>query len=193
MDNLGEIFRALGPNSGELLWNISLYSLFFLNIILLLLIPDGDSMHTMLVIVVLMGVIIDKTFAYGYFLAEPETAVKCHTEDFIGTYLTRAYMFIGPWIVAGSTSEGKVRGLAIIAGIGGLAYSIGRWFLEQREATGTSIVCFVTGLWAMQTLLPFVPLGYAFLRRKLGLVVNGHVPVTVVGELAAHEVEVELA
>ncbi len=192
MDNMGEIFNSLGPNSGDMLWNIALYVLFFLNIILLLIVPDGDSMHTMLIIFILMGIIIDKAFAFGYLLDAPNP-IKCHTEDFLGTYLIRAYMFIGPWIVAGATSEGKVRGLGILVGLGGLAYSVARWFLEQREAGDGNITCFITGLWAAQALLPFLPLAYAVLRRKLALFVDGHVPVTIVGELAAYEIEVERA
>lgn len=196
MGNIGEIVSSLGPNSGEMMWNISLYGIFLFNIIVLLIIPDGDSMHTLLIIVVLMCAIIDKTFAFGYFVLDNPTeaqAIKCHTEDFIGTYLIRAYMFIGPWIVAGSTSDGKVRGLAIIAGIGGMAYSIGRWLLEQREAGEGNITCFIIGLWAAQTILPLLPLAYALLRRKAALLIHGHVPVTVRGELATYEVEVELA
>lgn len=192
MDNMGEIFNSLGPNSGEMIWNIVLYVLFFLNIILLLMVPDGDSMHTLFIIVILMAIIIDKTFAFGYLMDAPDP-VKCHTEDFIGTYLIRAYMFIGPFMVAGSTSEGKVRGLGILIGLGGVAYSIGRWFLEQREAGDGNITCFIIGLWAAQTILPLVPLAYALLRRKLGLFVDGHVPITVPRELAAHEIEVERA
>ncbi|MCD4685511.1 MAG: hypothetical protein K8S97_06210 [Anaerolineae bacterium] len=190
MDNMGEIFNSLGPNSGDMVWNISLYVLFFLNVILLLLIPDGDSMHMLLIIFILMSIIIDKAFAFGYLLDAPNP-IACHTKLFIGTYLIRAYMFVGPWIVAGSTSEGKVRGLGIIVGIGGLAYSMGRWFLEQRDAGDGSITCFITGLWAAQTLLPLLPLAYVVLRRKLALFVDGHVPVTVMGELATHKVEVE--
>jgi hypothetical protein len=196
MGNIGDMFSSLGPHSGELLWNIALYGLFLFNIIVLLMIPDGDSMHTMMIIFVLMCIIIDKMFAFGYLLLDSPTvdqAIKCHTEEFIGTYLIRAYMFIGPWIVAGSTSDGKVRGLGILGGIGGMAYAIGRWFIEQREAGDGNITCFIIGLWAAQSILPLLPLAYALLRRKVALFVDGHIPVTVVGELAAHEIEVELA
>lgn len=173
MENVQEIINALGP-SDQLHWDIALYALFFLNILLLLLLPDGATLHTMLVILVLLAVFIDKTYAFGHFMNSgrytPET---CHAKIFIGTYIIRAAMFIAPLIIAGSTEEGKVRALGILLGLIAIGYILGRWYIDQREVDTPEVTCMNTGAVAQNASM-VITLAYATLRRKRSLTVVAH-------------------
>ena len=169
------------------LWDFALYGLFLLNIILLITVPSESSFGTMLGILVLISIVIDKTYAFGYLMKSPYPKA-CHAKIFIGTYLIRAVMFVAPLTIAGSTDSGKARGMGIIAGLAGGAYMFGRWFMDQRGVTSSTITCQnpeVVGAGAQALLL----LGYWVARRSARLV-NGHVPIPIARELAAHEVEV---
>ena len=169
------------------LWDFALYGLFLLNIILLIVVPSESSFGTMLGIVILISIVIDKTYAFGYLMKSPYPK-DCHAKIFIGTYLIRAIMFVAPLTIAGSTESGKARGMGILAGLAGGAYMFGRWFMEQRDVVSTTITCQnpeAVAASAQALLL----LGYVAARRSVRLV-NGHVPLPIARELAAHEVEV---
>ena len=71
MGEFGEIISALKPSAGGLGWSITLYTLFFLNIILLLM--EGTSFGTNIGIVVLLCLFIDKTFAFGHMFNPNDT------------------------------------------------------------------------------------------------------------------------
>lgn len=191
MEELREIVNALGPTD-NLMWDIALYVLFVLNLLMLLLLPDGSTLHTVLIIAVLISLFIDKTFAFGHVMNSgrftPET---CHAEIFVGTYLIRAAMFVAPLIIAGSTDTGKVRALGILLGFLAAAYMIGRWYVDQREVDTPEITCMATGSVAQAASMTLT-VAYATLRRSAlrTITIDGHVPVAVLGELAAHEVEV---
>ena len=165
MGEFKEIISAVGP-SDNLMWDIALYALFFLNLIMLFLLPDGATLHTMLVILVLISVFIDKTYAFGHLIKsdryDPET---CHAKIFVGTYLIRAAMFIVPLIIAGSTDSSKARPLGILLGVMAAAYMIGRWFIDQREVETTNITCMNTGM-AAQAGVMWITLAYATVRRS---------------------------
>lgn len=187
---LREIVNALGPTD-KLIWDIALYAIFLFNILILLLLPDGASLHTAMCIGVLMCAVIDKTYAFGYFFDSTRyTPQTCHAKIFIGTYLIRAAMFILPAIIAGSTQSGKVRGVAILTAVGGAAYTLARWYLDQREVENPEITCMVYGQIAQSALL-VLPLAALTLRRRLGLRgIDRDVPLTVTWEPGAHQVEI---
>ena len=180
MGDIQEIINAIGPTD-NLVWDISLYVLFFFNLVMLLLLPDGSTLHTSLVIIVLLSIFIDKTFAFGYlFNSGPYDAETCHGKIFIGTYLIRAAMFVAPLMIAGSTDAGKVRGLGILLGGMAAAYMIGRWYVDQRDVDVTNITCMNTGVVA-QTAGFLVAAAYATVRRA-GLrtvAVDGDIPVRI--------------
>jgi hypothetical protein len=166
MENVQEIINALGPTD-ELHWDIALYILFFFNLIMLFLLPDGATLHTMLLILVLVSIFIDKTYAFGYFMNSGQyTAKTCHTEIFVGTYLIRAIMFIAPLMIAGSTDKDNVRALGILLGILSTGYLLGRWFLDQREVEAPDITCMATGAVAQNAGM-IITLAYATLRRRV--------------------------
>lgn len=194
MAEIKAILNSVGPSSAHLQWDISLYVLFFLNLVVLLLLPDGQTMGTMLCIGVLISIFIDKTFAFGYIL-KPQgmTPEYCHAKIFVGTYLIRAAMFIAPATIAGSTDEGKVRAGAVVASIGGAIYSFARWYFDQRTVSTRKIMCFnpvETGM-MVQSIGIVLILAKIVLRDRLLLgAVHRHIPVTVPGEFAAHEIEI---
>jgi hypothetical protein len=175
-------------------WDITLYALFFVNIIILVILPDGSTMGTMLSILVLICIFIDKTYAFGFILKPTDmTPEYCHSRIFIGTYLVRVVIFIAPLTIAGSTDEGKIRAGAIVAGIGGAVYSFLRWFMEQREVSTTRITCMNPA----ETEMVLQSLGIVLILAKVALrdrflpgTIHRSVPVAVPLELAPHEVEI---
>ncbi|GAB4418189.1 MAG: hypothetical protein Kow00106_14130 [Anaerolineae bacterium] len=193
MEELRAILNSVGPSNDTLAWDLALYGLFFLNLITLLMLPDGSTTGTILSIFVLISIFIDKTFAFGYLIdSGPYTPETCHAKIFVGTYLIRALMFAAPLTVAASTDNGKVRATGVIAGIGGGVYMFVRWFFDQRNIEAPDITCFNTAVLAqnlgMTLLLARIVLGR---RLRLGFV-DRHIPLAVARELAAHQVEVEL-
>jgi len=193
MEELRAILNSVGPSNDTLAWDLALYGLFFLNLITLLMLPDGATTGTILSILVLISIFIDKTFAFGYLIdSGPYTPETCHAKIFVGTYLIRALMFAAPLTVAASTDNGKVRAAGIIAGIGGGVYMFTRWFFDQRDIEAPDITCFNTTVMAQNLGMTLV-LARLMLRRRLRLgVVHRHIPVAVAGDFAAHDVEVEL-
>ncbi len=169
------------------IWDFALYGLFLLNVILLFTVPSESSFGTMLGILVLVAIVIDKTYAFGYLMKSPYPKV-CHAKIFIGTYLIRALMFVAPLTIAGSTDSGKARGIGIIAGLAGAAYLFGRWFMEQRKVPSGNITCQNPEIVASSA-QAILLLGYVLARRSVRLI-NGHVPLPIAQELSAHKVEV---
>lgn len=196
MDELREIISALWITD-EIHWDIALYILFALNLVLLLMQPDGSPLAVGLCILVLVAAVIDKTKAFGYiFEVNPYryTREQCHEQVFIGTYLIRVVIFAAPLSVAGMTKNPDSRWLAIVAGIIGGVYLFVRWYLEQRDVPVTDLFCayFFAGF-AFQ----HVGLGLAGARLALGdrlLLgrVHRHAPILIARELAAHQIEIEL-
>ena len=169
------------------MWDFALYGLFLLNVILLITVPSDSSFGTMLGILILVSIVIDKTYAFGYLMKSPYPKA-CHAKIFIGTYLIRTIMFVAPLTVAGSTDSGKARGMGILAGLAGGVYMFGRWFMEQRNVVSSTITCQNPEM-AIAGAQVVLLLSYLALRRSVRLI-NGHVPIAVARELAAHEVEI---
>lgn len=191
-----EDFKAMAEAlwlTDEVHWDIFLYWLFFINIILLFMMPDGSStIWTAVEIIVAMAVIIDKTYAFGYIMnPEPTyTPEYCHAKLFIGTYVIRAIMFAGPLMIAGSTDSGKARFLGIIAGLSGATYMFGRWFFDQRDVESTNILCENTQV-ALASLGMIMVLARAALRdRSVIGRIHRYIPIAVARQLAPHETEV---
>ncbi|MBN1564404.1 MAG: hypothetical protein JXA10_11230 [Anaerolineae bacterium] len=184
MDEFKEIISALGPDAGGLGWSITLYVLFFVNVILLLM--EGSSFGTNISIAVLLAIFIDKTFAFGYMFnpndLDPEL---CHREVFFGTYIARVVMFAGPFAIAGATKNGKTRFVAIVAGIAGMVYMFMRWFMEQRDSKISGVTCMVDTDLMVQHVGLLLVLARITLRDRFGFgPVDRDIPVTVLGELA---------
>ncbi|MBP8974820.1 MAG: hypothetical protein KBH93_13200 [Anaerolineae bacterium] len=191
MEELRAILESVGPSNDTLGWDITLYVLFLLNVVILLLLPDGSTLGTVLSVGVILCLFMDKTYAFGHLLdSGPYSPEYCHAKIFVGTYLIRAVIFAAPLTVAASTDKGSVRTLGIIAGIGGAAYMFLRWYSDQREVSAPNITCFDSEAMVRSASMVLV-LGRVALRNRLGsLTIYRDVPGAVLGDLAAHEVEV---
>jgi hypothetical protein len=192
MDQFKEMLNALWLTD-EIHWDLALYGLFLLNLILLIMQTEGSALATFLLIVVLVSLIIDKTRAFGYMIEFDMTRYtreQFHEQIFIGTYLIRVAMFAIPLSIAGMTKNSKSRGPAVVAGISGGAYMFTRWFFEQRETPGTDIgVGYVPVVMMVQHIGLLLILARITLRNKLRNVYRD-IPVTVAGDFAAHDVEI---
>jgi len=191
MEELRAILESVGPSSNTLGWDIALYALFLLNVVILLLLPDGSTMGTGLSIAVILCLFIDKTYAFGHLLdSGPYSPEYCHAKIFVCTYLIRAVVFAAPLTIAASTDKDSVRTMGIIAGIGGAVYMFLRWFSDQRDVAAPNITCFNSEMMVHSASMVLV-LGRVALRNRLGsLTIYRDVPGAVLGDLAAHEVEV---
>ena len=191
MENLKEMVDYLWLTD-ELHWDLALYWIFLINVVMLFTLPDGSTLGTFIAIVVIIGSVIDKVFGFGFMLDPGRyTPEHYHAKIFIGTYLMRAVMFVGPLSVAGSTDSPKARFVGIIAGLSGGVYSFARWYFDQRDVSTTDIGVYLH--WdmlaqsaGMTLLLARLALGR---RVRLGFV-HRNVPVTITRDLAAHDVEV---
>lgn len=194
MEDVRTIINSIGPGTGQqLLFDLALYWMFLINLIVLLI--GGTAFSTNIGIAVLLCIFIDKTFAFGYMFNpdnglydnDPET---CHAKVFVGTYLIRVIMFAGPFSIAGTTTEGKVRAASILAGISAVIYMLGRWFFEQRDFKADQITCLNTDV-VIQSAGVVLVLAKIVLRERLHLgTIYRHIPVTVARDFAAHGVEV---
>lgn len=193
MDDIKAMAEALWLTD-NLEWDISLYWIMLINLVLLFVLPDGaPAMHTMIAIGAIMSAVIDKTYAFGYMLDSGSySPEECHGQIFIGTYLIRALMFAGPLMVAGSTESGKARFLGILAGISGAVYMFARWYFDQRDVSSLEITCYNTGM-VLQSAGIVLILARMVLRDRLIVGrIHRRIPVTIPGQFAAHEIEIEL-
>jgi hypothetical protein len=194
MDQFKEMINALWLTD-EIHWDLALYGLFLLNLILLIMQTEGSALATGLLIIVLVSLIIDKTRAFGYMIEFDMTRYtreQFHEQIFIGTYLIRVAMFAVPLSIAGMTKNEKSRGPAVVAGIAGGAYMFTRWFFEQRDVAGSDVgIGYIPAAMMMQHIGLLLMLVRITLRNSLRTVYRD-VPVTVTGELAAHDVEIKL-
>ncbi|MBN1202678.1 MAG: hypothetical protein JXJ20_12570 [Anaerolineae bacterium] len=195
MEDVNEMVNALWLTD-EIHWDLALYGLFLLNVILLLMQPEGSSFTTMLGGLVILSIMIDKTHAFGYMLDpgvyEP---VRYHEEIFIGTYLIRVIMFVAPLSIAASTKNSKSRGIGVVAGVGGGAYMFIRWYMEQRDVSTQDVgLGYLDMQIAVQSIGMLLVLARIALRNRLYLgAVHRDIPATVVVDIAPDDVEVQVA
>ncbi len=198
MSELETMGKALWITN-EIHWDIALYWLFFINVVLLMIQPSGSSTVTILGVIVLMSIMIDKVKAFGYMMdTGPYTPDQCHEQIFIGTYLIRVAMFAVPLSIAGMTKSPKSRGLAVVAGVSGGAYMFVRWYMEQRDVELTDLTCAPTAMIILHSAMQFT--GIVFVLARLALrdrlclgSIHRDIPVTVPFEITANGVEVELS
>lgn len=121
--DINEIIQLLLPASTfpQLLWDILLYLIFFMVIIVMFMQPEGSLTITILMAIVVVGIFIDKV-----------QALPGHRCSF-GTLLIRISFFVAPLLTAGLTKNGKSRLPAIIAAVLGLGYMFFLWALEMNN------------------------------------------------------------
>lgn len=119
---LKEVLARLSPLEPNFLIGFSLYFIFILLIITMMLQRKSNLNITLLLSAAIMCGLIDKV-ATGAVI-NPRT---------FGVYALRIAMFIAPMIVAGMTRSPKSRLPAIIASLSAGAYMFLRWFFEQSH------------------------------------------------------------
>ncbi len=177
----------------EIQWDLALYGIFLINLVLLAMQPEGSALATFLGIATLVSAAIDKVHGFGYMLdPSPYTPTRFHEEIFLGTYLIRVIMFAAPLSIAGMTRNRDARGVAVVAGIGGGAYLFIRWYVEQRDVKTKDIgIGYLFSGMALNYLGAALIVARLALRERLRLgSVNRDIPVTVAGDIAAHNIEI---
>ncbi len=116
---LNEILARLAPRSGvELLYDIALYIIFFLCLIVMFMQSDKQLVPTILSGMVGALAVIAKLNVF-----DPKA---------FGALVINAGIFVFPIIVAGITKAKRSQPLAIIAGVLGGIYFFMFWFISQR-------------------------------------------------------------
>lgn len=118
--NLQEVLANLAPRSGiNLLYDIFLYLIFILNLILMFGQSDKQTIPTI--------------FAGGAAALAVVAKLDVFPPRAFGSLIVNAGMFILPLIVFGISNAKKVKPLAIIAGVLAGIYFFMFWFLSQRS------------------------------------------------------------
>jgi hypothetical protein len=123
-----EILKLLGPNTGDILWNLLLYIIFILALITLFTMPDKNMLPSLLMGGVLIAAVIAK-------LSTSSTQPILRPREF-GMFLINIVMFVFPLLVAGivrARKKGRTVTLSIITGVFGGMYFFFYWFLEQAN------------------------------------------------------------
>ncbi|GIL12088.1 MAG: hypothetical protein BroJett038_08080 [Chloroflexota bacterium] len=116
---MNEIIARLAPRSGiELLYDICLYIVFFLCLIVMFMQSDKQLVPTILAGLVGALAVIAKLNVF-----DPKA---------FGSLVINATIFVFPIIVAGITKAKRSQPLAIIAGVFGGVYFFMFWFISQR-------------------------------------------------------------
>ena len=195
MNELKQMIDALWLTD-KIYWDIALYWIFFINLVVRFVLPDGSTLQTGITIITLLAVVIDKVYAFGYmFDSGRYGAIRCHEAIFFGTYIIRIIMLVAPLTVAGSTNSDRTRAVAILAGISGGVYAFTRWYVDQRDVSTTALTCaFLNVSMMAQNAGLALIVAKLILRERLFLgAVHRHVPVAVLVDLPADEVEVQAA
>lgn len=123
-----EILKLLGPQTGNMLWNILLYAIFILSVIAILGMPDKNMLASLLMGAVALSAVIAKlsTSAVPPLLPKRE----------FGMFLINALIFVFPLLTAGvirARKKSRTVMLCIITGVLGGMYFFFFWFLEQAN------------------------------------------------------------
>lgn len=122
-----EILKLLGPQTGQLGWNVLLYLIFIFGLLTLFSIPDKNMTASLLMGAVVLAAVIAKLSTS----ASPPILKK---NDFFGMFLVNVVMFIFPILTAGiirAKKKGRPVGFAIVTAVFGGAFFFFYWFIEQ--------------------------------------------------------------
>ena len=122
-----EILRLLGPQTGQLGWNILLYLIFFFGLLTLFTIPDKNMTASLLMGAVVIAAVVAKLSTS----ASPPLLKK---NDFFGMFLVNVILFIFPILTAGiirARKKARPVTFAILTAVFGGAFFFFYWFIEQ--------------------------------------------------------------
>lgn len=124
---LQNILELLGPNTGNLLWNILLYLIFGLSLLTVLTMPDKNLVPTLIMVGVVMATVIAKLSTSAVPPLLPKKS--------FGMFMLNVAIFVLPLLTAGivrARKKGRTVMLCIVAGILGGMYFFFFWAIEQR-------------------------------------------------------------
>lgn len=132
MDNpeIGRILAYLGPNTGEPIFNILLYIIFFFSLITLFTLPDKNVVPTILIATVLLCAVVAKLS-----MSSPQPIFR---RGEFGMFVLNAIMITFPFLVVGTTRKARQKRSvksnlpALMAGLFGAIYFFLFWFFIQR-------------------------------------------------------------
>ena len=136
--NFKDILTALGPRSGQdLLFDILLYTIFFIGLVNSFLIPDKQLMASLLNFLV-MGIAVVSKLLIGY---PPDDPLLTPTDSPV--LILNVAVFVIPLIIAGSLRSYKGKRTkammpAIFQGLIGGTYFFLFWALLQRNSSDTT-------------------------------------------------------
>ena len=114
-----DILSKLAPRGGvELIYDLFLYVIFFLAVIVMFMQSDKQTIPTILMAAVAAFAVISK--------------LNILTPKAFGTLILNIGMGVIPLIVAGISSAKKSVPLAVITGVIGIVYFIMFWLISQR-------------------------------------------------------------
>lgn len=142
MENI-QIREALFPYPGQELFDVWLYVMLFIELVLLFMIFSGNTFNLGLLAAVIIATVLDKLFIFGWIdpgIVNPATtcttmpcAVSFHTEVSFWTFVLRIIMFAFPTVIVTMTSISKARPVAaLLAGLA-LLYTAARLFTQQSQ------------------------------------------------------------
>jgi hypothetical protein len=126
---LEDIFFLIGPTSGEMIWNILLYFIFFFALITMIVMPDKNLIATLLIAAVLLITVVVK-------LSLSARPPIIRSDDFM-MYVFNVTTFVFPLLVAGivrAKKKGRVVPAALATSFFGAIYFFMFWFFVQRGA-----------------------------------------------------------
>lgn len=126
--SIQEILKLLGPQTGNMLWNILLYLIFILSVAAILGMPDKNMLGSVLMGAVALAAVIAKLSTS----AIPPLFPK---REF-GMFVINALIFVFPFLTAGvvrARKKGRTVTICIITGLLGGMYFFFFWFLEQAN------------------------------------------------------------
>ncbi|MBL8116842.1 MAG: hypothetical protein J0L63_09715 [Anaerolineae bacterium] len=117
--NIQDIIAKLGPRGGvDLIYDILLYIVFFLNLILMFSQSDKQTVPTI--------------FAGGAAALAVLAKLQVFPPRDFGSLVINAGMFVLPLIVVGITKAKKTIPLGVISGVIAGVYFFAYWFFSQR-------------------------------------------------------------
>jgi hypothetical protein len=121
---------------GYELWDYFAYVIFALALIAMVVSGEDNLMTTLFLGFVIIGAVMDKTYAFGYIVEEQTAPLAVRVDahiNFFGTLVMRALLFSLPLIAAFQTKNKRTRTLAGLLAFLGLVYALGRWYAEQAS------------------------------------------------------------
>lgn len=134
---LDDLLLVLQPVEQYQIWDIIAYVIFGLALIGLMVSGDDNATIAGIFAFILMGAVIDKTYAVGWFLEPNTSTLQMRIDTHIGTFwvmIMRGLMFAFALIGIMTSKKKWPRTIFILLTIILFVYSLGRWWDQDGQA-----------------------------------------------------------